>query len=547
MKHNRPIWSVAVLTLLFLCTGWLTAQTGKERVRIDPSERPIPGARHLLPPQPLEVVPLPFFDDFEGATTLWTADGQFNRIQNAQNFQVLNPAINPTLVLLPDDGHLPGAFSGQRMWWFGETATGTFIGPGWDTIPQFPLNGGTSVETQTGSLISPAIDLTGVSQASLRFQTWWEIEGVDVDAYDLMYVEISLDNGATFLPIGRGLINPLNDVDGESWKSYSSAGLGLPGAWIEQLFDLTPFVGNMAYLRFRFNSEDELYNGFRGWFIDDVNVTSDALPAPQITAINPSTSAPFELVTITGFNFVNGAMVSVGDSVTSAVISTNTALFEVPFLSPGQYDVTLTNPDGQFATVVNGLTITDQFPPQVFLIDPDSAEVGTSVTVTITGGNFQAGATAGIGTIALSNLTVVNEFTITGDSPSTLPAGLYNVRVINPDGQFDQLISAFRVYSPVGIEDELNGAPLRFELAQNYPNPFNPQTTIEYALEQSGPVKLTVYNLLGEPMAVLVNEFQSAGAHRYSWKPAASLPSGIYLYRLEAGALSAVKKLIYLK
>ena len=546
MKHKVSVWSVAVLTLLFFSTGWLIAQTGKERVRIDPSERPIPDARYLIPPQPLEVVPLPFFDDFEGASTLWTADGQFNRILDAQNYQVLNPAINPTLVHLPDDGHLPGAFSGQRMWWFGETATGTFIGPGWDSIPQAPLNGGTSAELQTGSLISPAIDLTGVSQASLRFQTWWEIEGVDVDQYDLMFVEISLDNGATFLPIGRGLINPLNDVDGESWKSYSSAGLGLPGIWIEQLFDLTPFVGNMAYLRFRFNTEDELYNGFRGWFIDDVSVTSDALPAPQITAINPSTSAPFELVTLTGLNFVNGATVAVGDSVTSAVISTNTAIFEVPFLPPGQYDVTLTNPDGQFATMTNGLTITDQFPPDVFLIDPDSAEVGTSVAVSITGFNFQAGATADIGGVPLSNL-VVNEFQITGDSPSTLPVGLYNVRVINPDGQFDQLITAFRVYSPVGIEDDLNGAPLRFELAQNYPNPFNPQTTIEYSLAQGGPVKLMVYNLLGETVAVLVNEFQSAGTHRYSWKPAATIPSGIYLYRLEAGSLSAVKKLIYLK
>ena len=133
MKHKVSVWSVAVLTLLFFSTGWLIAQTGKERVRIDPSERPIPDARYLIPPQPLEVVPLPFFDDFEGASTLWTADGQFNRILDAQNYQVLNPAINPTLVHLPDDGHLPGAFSGQRMWWFGETATGTFIGPGWQT------------------------------------------------------------------------------------------------------------------------------------------------------------------------------------------------------------------------------------------------------------------------------------------------------------------------------------------------------------------------------------------------------------------------------
>ena len=537
---------ITILAFMLVCLGMLslTAQENTRRERKNPAELPIPGATHLLPAQPGSILTLPFFDDFESGAPGWTSDGQFNLIANPQNFAVLNPEINPTLVILPDPGNLPSAFSGNHAWWFGETATGTFIGPGWNTITQTPLNGGTSLDTQTGSLISPVIDLNGVSQAQLRFRTWWEIEGVDVDAYDLMHVEISTDNGATFNPIDRGLLNPLNDVDGESWKSYSSGGLGQPGVWLDQLFDLSPFVGNMVYLRFRFDTGDALYNGFRGWFIDDVSVTSDPFPAPSITSIVPNVAYPGEFVAINGQNFSNGASIEIGGfPPLSAVIASNQAIVEVPFLTAGQYDVKLTNPDGQFALVPNGITITNTLPPSAFSIDPDSAMVGVSEAVTISGQDFQAGATVEIGGVACTNVNVVNDFTITANSPSSLPVGTYNVRVTNPDGQFDQLILAFRVYTTTGIEPLDLSVPDRYELSQNFPNSFNPTTNIRFAIPHSGQVKLTVYNVAGQEVATLVNAVLSAGAYNVDFD-ARHLSSGVYFYRIEAGSFMQVKKML---
>ncbi|HEY4643122.1 MAG TPA: IPT/TIG domain-containing protein, partial [Bacteroidota bacterium] len=340
MKPFSAFCAVGAISLLLVFTA--EASEKKSRGREASLNRPIPGATHSLSGQSQAVVPIPFFDNFESGAAGWTSDGFFNLIENPQNQRVLSPAISPTLVILPDAGFLPSAYSTTHAWWFGEVATGTFIGSDFSTLIQDALGGGTSVNPQTGSLVSPPLDLTLAARARLSFRTWWEIEGVDVDRFDLMYVEVSVDGGISFLPLGRGVINPLDDPDGEPWKSYSSGGLGLPGVWIGQLFDLTPYVGNILYLRFRFDTIDDLYNGFRGWFIDDVSVTADLLSPPQITSIVPPVSFPGELVSINGQNFVNGAVVTVGGEVASAVISTNLAVVKTPFLSAGQYDVTVT-------------------------------------------------------------------------------------------------------------------------------------------------------------------------------------------------------------
>ena len=88
--------------------------------------------------------------------------------------------------------------------------------------------------------------------------------------------------------------------------------------------------------------------------------------------------------------------------------------------------------------------------------------------------------------------------------------------------------------------------PIRFDLGQNYPNPFNPSTTIEYDLPTQSHVELRVFNMLGQEVAVLVDEFQPAGYKSVEFK-AEGLPSGVYLYRLTAGGFVATKKLVLLK
>lgn len=99
----------------------------------------------------------------------------------------------------------------------------------------------------------------------------------------------------------------------------------------------------------------------------------------------------------------------------------------------------------------------------------------------------------------------------------------------------------------VGIQDqEIEEIPTSFSLEQNFPNPFNPTTTIQYSLPQAGNISLKIYNLLGEEVKTLVNDYQEAGKHSVQFN-ANNLASGIYFYRLQAGSFIQTKKMILIK
>jgi hypothetical protein len=85
-----------------------------------------------------------------------------------------------------------------------------------------------------------------------------------------------------------------------------------------------------------------------------------------------------------------------------------------------------------------------------------------------------------------------------------------------------------------------------FVLQQNFPNPFNPITTIGYALKENSNVILTLLNVIGEQIAVMVNEEQDKGIHKVDFN-ASNLPSGIYFYRLQSGSFVQTRKMILLK
>jgi hypothetical protein len=88
--------------------------------------------------------------------------------------------------------------------------------------------------------------------------------------------------------------------------------------------------------------------------------------------------------------------------------------------------------------------------------------------------------------------------------------------------------------------------PKKFHLYANYPNPFNPETTIKYDLTDAKFVAIKIYNLHGEEVASLVNEYQKSGSYSIIWN-ARSVPSGIYLCRMEAGSYRESFKLTILK
>ena len=98
----------------------------------------------------------------------------------------------------------------------------------------------------------------------------------------------------------------------------------------------------------------------------------------------------------------------------------------------------------------------------------------------------------------------------------------------------------------VGIEDEKREVDEIFCLTQNYPNPFNPLTTIKYTLAESGQVTIKVFDMLGNQLEVLVNEYQSMGNYSVDYL-GSKLTSGIYLYNIKTKSFSDTKKMILLK
>jgi hypothetical protein len=90
-----------------------------------------------------------------------------------------------------------------------------------------------------------------------------------------------------------------------------------------------------------------------------------------------------------------------------------------------------------------------------------------------------------------------------------------------------------------------NKIPIHFNLYQNYPNPFNPNTTIRYEILRNENVLLQVYDLLGREVHKLVNTRQTAGIYMVNFE-AQNLASGIYFYRLQAGAYVMLRKMILL-
>lgn len=100
--------------------------------------------------------------------------------------------------------------------------------------------------------------------------------------------------------------------------------------------------------------------------------------------------------------------------------------------------------------------------------------------------------------------------------------------------------------TPTGIEAGDAELPAQFILDQNYPNPFNPTTVIQYSLDKTAQVDLTVYNALGQQVRVLEHAVQSAGNHSVTLD-GSKLSAGVYFYRLTVGANSQVRKMILMK
>jgi len=142
-------------------------------------------------------------------------------------------------------------------------------------------------------------------------------------------------------------------------------------------------------------------------------------------------------------------------------------------------------------------------------------------------------------------------------STSEITISYYNTHMTEPEALNDTFI-AFGTYAytrnPTSVNSSHPFSVKAFELSQNYPNPFNPDTDIRYQIPDCrypSHTTLTIYNILGQEVRVLVDEIQEPGLYTVTWdgrdRLGHEVPSGIYFYRIQANEFTATKRMVLMK
>jgi len=261
-----------------LLKGWITAAD----LGLDP----------ITPPAGKTEVP-DWIETFEGGSTQsaqgittnnggWTVEG--NDLTDIQWWLLANGSNGPAAqgVDYPvledgDPANLLDAFSATNQAWFGSKTTWTFS----------DSTGNTSSGSKNGKLTSPEIDLTDFSFATLDLASWFEVESVDVAKWQYDQLKVMVAVVADSYPVTIGdytfesatdykivaFMNPDNEAAIQSAAiNYSSGGNDVVPIWIKVQKNLNAFAGHKIKLQFYFDSKDSLFNGFRGWGVDDVSI-----------------------------------------------------------------------------------------------------------------------------------------------------------------------------------------------------------------------------------------------------------------------------------
>ena len=123
----------------------------------------------------------------------------------------------------------------------------------------------------------------------------------------------------------------------------------------------------------------------------------------------------------------------------------------------------------------------------------------------------------------------------------------YGVDGLQIDSIYDSL-----VFASTSVNASLGEShPMQYVLNQNYPNPFNPITTIEFRLPEKAHVEITIFNVIGQAVKMLVDEDFEIGSYRTHWDGTNSfsqqVESGLYFYQIKANNFSQVRRMIFLK
>ncbi|HMK37923.1 MAG TPA: T9SS type A sorting domain-containing protein, partial [Bacteroidota bacterium] len=169
---------------------------------------------------------------------------------------------------------------------------------------------------------------------------------------------------------------------------------------------------------------------------------------------------------------------------------------------------------------------------------PDNDFTGAAWTYTRTNGLWSQSGGKLVGTGASGNAEQGVSVSLSSDGNTVLVGGFADDTLKGAAWVFTRFVS--------GIQETALNAPVQFVLRQNYPNPFNPATTIAYDLPVPAFVRLSVFDILGREISVLVSERIEAGAHAVRFD-GSDLASGVYFYRLQAGESVTTKRLILMR
>lgn len=299
MKRYLGISLLLILVLIVTGCGGnkriVREKTTSSKTVVDPTSNPTVDPQE--DPKEDPVSKIIFFDNFESNESVkgWTTTGFWHRQVN--NSTIVNKAV-PKYVNLPagdtSGGKIPSAFQGNYCYWYGQITTGNYIGE--QNVNDKNGSGGKSVKEHSGTLTSPAITIPEGANPVLSFMTWYEIEGFNPSKYDLMSIKISDDDGKNYKEIDR--LNPKVDPaetseDKRKPIAYTSGGFNVPGKWIEINLNLSEYQGKTIKIQFEFSTRDSMYNGFRGWLIDQVKIENSDAPLLKIQGMQSVISYPY--------------------------------------------------------------------------------------------------------------------------------------------------------------------------------------------------------------------------------------------------------------
>lgn len=271
---------------------------------------------------------------------------------------------------------------------------------------------------------------------------------------------------------------------------------------------------------------------------------TDPVPVLRLNVLRTQTQTILGIPTVTSFRVIS----FISKSANNATISITPPLNIGPDMLHARYSVegsggggtqAPTDPPGSLTPADNATSV----PVDPTLIwgpttgaDTYDVQVATDASFTKSGSSLLV-----VDVTGLANTT----YNVTGLATGT--TYFWRARGVNSGGAGPWApTQSFTTVTGVAVEQLEGSLPTEFALRGNYPNPFNPQTTIQFDIAENSVVRLSVFDLLGREVDVLVSDQMSPGRYEFNWD-AGDRPSGVYLYRLKANSFSASGRMLLLK